>query len=240
MPYSDEDADLIKAYKAAEALINIDKSVNELTREFKSVGIDDKGKLTNDRCTASGIDRVIGCTINVIEEPKETDKSIEKVLDSNGTKAEADEKEIEPRNSLLFWGVVSMGKEELISEIVKIVCVYMQVQITREDIRFCYRYGNPTVVAGKESPALVRFQSRYIYSMVWKSRGKLKNTAITVEIHLRMCMRSLFSTARKVFGNHNCFIFDKYIIVKTPDGQAHFLKSRLHLKELSKLWLEKK
>lgn len=117
-------------------------------------------------------------------------------------------------NNLRFYGIPEKEAENILQEIKEILINKMGLDISEENIEYCYRIGR--IEKKKNRAILIRFYSAYHKNVVFNNKRSLKATGIVVredltDDQLRLLKKTLTNIGSdgRVWTNHG-HIFTKF------------------------------
>ncbi|KAJ8735941.1 hypothetical protein PYW07_007561 [Mythimna separata] len=123
------------------------------------------------------------------------------------------------RKALIFTGFAEAEKEDCRALVLEILHKRMALpDITSSSITACHRLGAASKGTTRSRPILVRFSSVDSKSAIWRTKSRLKGSAVAVKEFLTRTRQTVFSRARLHFGMTSCWTQDGVIVVRSPDG----------------------
>lgn len=113
------------------------------------------------------------------------------------------------KNSLLIHGIKEIADEDLYVNIKKVIENKLNIEVSRGDINYCYRYGKKTDrINEKPRPLLVHFVNRWQRDEIFRNKKLFKGSKIICTEYLSPDRYKLFKTVRDRFGKKNCWTRD--------------------------------
>lgn len=125
---------------------------------------------------------------------------------------------IRNQNFLIIHGVQESTTSDLYSEILQIFINKNKVEISKRDIKQCYRMGKKVVQQKRPRPIAVEFCQRWIRDLVFYTKKNLKGSRIMFTEMLTLDNLKIYKQVRLLMGNA-AWSYGGLVYVQCEDGR---------------------